>query len=402
MYKYGCSLMLSQRNLKYYSLIINQLSKIANCDTMKYIFIFYYINVRGYMNRFIELFKKYIVEIIISITSTLILSFFTFIWDSTDKSFEISLREILIFLCFVFVFFWLLLLLISILSHFKEMKRNRNVYCKLSKYLKNNEAVKSIQFYSIPNLSKPTDYNDDYIKVQVNRIGGLSEEDFETNCIVNDSYYISSSFYSRYYYGVFKSIREVEHSIRLNSKISDANLIYLLDQIDNCCFGIINEYLNIDTIEEIKPEHYFYYRTLYVLANKGAIYATLLQQRYNRIKFINDGCSCKMDRVLIGKSLELEEALKRGKRSQYFGAFMTGELFVFSHETNTIKSERSYFSSLFCFPGIKHSCLMVVTYDNECLSAVSEGEAIAKCECIRNEINHIVTGRKEIEEVYEI
>ena len=157
----------------------------------------------------------------------------------------------------------------------------------------------------------------------------------------------------------------------------------------------MKDYLNISSIKDIKPEHYFYYRTLYVLANKGAIYGTLLYQLDSKEKFLIDGKSCKIDRVLVGKSVELEDALKCGKHSQYISAIMTGELYVFFHEPYSLKHNRSYFSSILNSSNNNKKQLLVVTFDLDCLSVLSEYDAVVRCEQIHSEINRVLSGRKE-------
>ena len=354
------------------------------------------------MKKILDFFKSLIWETIITIVTTLLVAFFSFLWNSVNNTYEVTLKSILVFISLTILVFWLLLLLISILSHFKEMSFKRRIFKKLTKYVKNNDAVKSIQFYEIPKLLRPSKYKDDHIDIGFKRIGGISDESFETNSIINDSYVISTDFYTRYYYDVFEKIKSIDKMARLNEKVSDECLLELFEQIGICCTGIKNKYLDITSVKEIKPEHYFYYRTLYVLTNKGAVYAALLNQRFNNGNFLKEGSSCKIDRVLEDKPIELENALKHGRRSQYLGALMTGELFVFYHEPNSRKENRSYFSSLYHSLIKRKDCLMVVTFDSNCLSVLSEYGAVVACERMRDEISRLINRRKEIETIYEV
>lgn len=346
------------------------------------------------MKSIIDFFRKFVWEISISIVSTFICYLFTFIWEFADKTWEISLRSIIVFLCFMLLTFWIILLFISFLSHFKEMNHKRRLYKSLAKYMKNHEVVKSIQFYSITRLLNPDKYNDENIEIKIERVGGITAKAFETNCILNDSYVISQDFYIRYYYEVFETIKDIDHKIRIHQRISPNNLFYALEKIENCCSGIMNDYLNISSVNDIKPEHYFYYRTLSVLANKGSIYGSLLNQMATKERFLLDGKSCKIDRVLVGKTAELEDALKYGKHSQYISSIMTEELFVFFHEPNSYKSNRSYFSSILNSSTKTDNQLMVVTLDYDCLSVLTEYDAIVSCEKIHNNICDIVNSRK--------
>jgi len=347
------------------------------------------------MNSIIGLVKKFAWELLISIVNALTFSFFAFIWESADKTWEISLKSIVVFICLMVLAFWILLLSISLLTHFKDMNHKRRLYKKLSQYIINNEAVKSIQIYNISKLLKPSEYTDSSIEIKIERSGGITAEFFETNCILYDSYKISYDFYIRYYYDVFETIKDIDQKIRLNQKVSSNCLFYALEEIEKCCSGIMKDYLNISSIKDIKPEHYFYYRTLYVLANKGAIYGTLLYQLDSKEKFLIDGKSCKIDRVLVGKSVELEDALKCGKHSQYISAIMTGELYVFFHEPYSLKHNRSYFSSILNSSNNNKKQLLVVTFDLDCLSVLSEYDAVVRCEQIHSEINRVLSGRKE-------
>lgn len=351
------------------------------------------------MNSRIEKIKSIPWDVGVSILSTIIIAFFTFLWDSADNKYLISLRTIIISISALLLVYWLVICLISLKLNLRKMNSNRKIYKNLNAYVNNKDAVKSIQFYDFSVLSEPTEYQDSTIEMKLKRIGGVSDESFESNCIISDTFSFSTAFYSKYYYDVFQSIKRVDEKIRQRQMVTDENLNTVMEQINTCCLGIADDYLNIYSIEEIKPEHYFYYRVLSVLANKGAVYATILKQRESKERFLVDGSSYKIDRVLTNRPAEIELVLRRGKRTQLFSAIMTGELYSFFHEPNSPKQNRSYFSSLYYLPKTNKPELMVVTYDLNCLSVLSEYDALVACEKIRDEISHIVTGRKESKSV---
>ena len=150
------------------------------------------------MNSRIEKIKSIPWDVGVSILSTIIIAFFTFLWDSADNKYLISLRTIIISISALLLVYWLVICLISLKLNLRKMNSNRKIYKNLNAYVNDKDAVKSIQFYDFSVLSEPTEYQDSTIEMKLKRIGGVSDESFESNCIISDTFSFSTAFYSKY------------------------------------------------------------------------------------------------------------------------------------------------------------------------------------------------------------
>ena len=134
---------------------------------------------------------------------------------------------------------------------------------KIEKYIENHNYVKSIQLYD---LDKKVD-NNLQLKFDINRVGGVTDKAFETNCILEDGCHIPLDFYVSCK-DLFDIINADQKSL-LEKTMNLALLETHVRMIADKCEEITKQYFSKVKIKELTYEHYIYYRVLFILAYKG-------------------------------------------------------------------------------------------------------------------------------------
>lgn len=117
-----------------------------------------------------------------------ITSLVLFIISKVTQDIELPLWQLGVMIAFFILLFPVLIIFIS--NHSVNMIRKRIIYIKLKKYINNHNYVKSIQLY---NLVKTID--DIQCNYEIIRFGGVTDDAFETNCILEDRFQIPLDFY---------------------------------------------------------------------------------------------------------------------------------------------------------------------------------------------------------------
>ena len=283
----------------------------------------------------------------------------------------------------------ILLLVVSItfiVNHSVKMIRKRYIYIRLKKYIENHNYVKSIQLYD---LDKKVD-NNLQLKFDINRVGGVTDKAFETNCILEDGCHIPLDFYVSCK-DLFDIINADQKSL-LEKTMNLALLETHVRMIADKCEEITKQYFSKVKIKELTYEHYIYYRVLFILAYKGYEFQKIV--RKHRYGDATENWDDECDTVLNKKKYWLERTLQNGKRSQYYAALLLDETFCFEHEVNALKQDRCYFSSKFKIPNKNNEYLMIVTYDVVKIAAVTKKEKVTECNRIRDDILNSLVRKK--------
>lgn len=206
----------------------------------------------------------------------------------------------------------------------RELAKWKNRREKLRGFAKKNPAVESIQFFEMSQLPDPAEVNDDsMVNISIKYCSGVAKESTNVNAILSTTY----SFEGRIYKDLrdyFSDYDKYYQSLNVSCLPDKTREEEILQKAINLSRTMRKKLEELNTVDDIKPFHYAYYR----------MYVVLTTRINNKpIEFQN-----------LLKNPDVENELKNGSRTGILGTIFTNRLYVFDKITSITKPHRTYFT----------------------------------------------------------